>query len=195
MAGVGPRLGNSAGSAGNCAPGLVSKPPLARHLVRASRLNRIYLWAEKNRAKGWNLRHTFAGPLRRWRNRTYQDGHPVQFGYGTLIREFYRWRKNGRTPQAIALRYRFRRIVTPDIVAEFVRRCLAPGVATFQAAYRALPRPIREKVKFCTLDKNLTPALRTRLLRLHYVRRLAVRTEQGTAKRIAALLPMNGATQ
>ena len=132
-------------------PGEESSPSSGRHFLsctpegeRISRSARICWCIERGRAKGKRLHKMFILHAWRWRARhfTSDPARPIHFSYGTLRGLYYHWRKNGRSPAALALRVRRRKTkVTASGVVEMAKLCLAPGVLTFRAAYRKLESP------------------------------------------------------
>jgi hypothetical protein len=75
---------------------------------RAKRLHRIFTNVERRLAGGLTIRRAFKHPSWFNRQRFYRCAPSKRrlFAVDTLIQNFYLWRKNGRTPAALMLKYR-----------------------------------------------------------------------------------------
>jgi hypothetical protein len=132
-------------------PGEESSPSSGRHFLsctpegeRISRSARICWCIERGRAKGKRLHKMFILHAWRWRARhfTSDPARPIHFSYGTLRGLYYHWRKNGRSPAALALRVRRRNPkVSASGVGQLLKLCLASGTQSYSAAYRKLKAP------------------------------------------------------
>jgi hypothetical protein len=74
---------------------------------RAKRLHRIFTNVERRLAGGLTIRRAFKHPSWFNRQRFYRCDPSKRrlFCVDTLIQNFYRWRKNGRTAEALTLKY------------------------------------------------------------------------------------------
>jgi hypothetical protein len=156
---------------------------------RSARLHRIFLRAEARIAQGTKITKAFR-MLAWWhgsRVRYYRcdRSHKMHFTRSTLIREFYRWRKGGRTEAALLLRYRSGKARLPDDqVAAFQRLCLAPGFCSLQAVHAALPDPAGTVSAF---RHYLAPRLRSRITRLFAQRRKTLAAEKAARRELAKI--------
>jgi hypothetical protein len=119
-----------------------------------------------------------------WRNRFYKSdpSRPIRLSAQTIIRLFYRWKSEGRTPGAVALRYRSSlQKLAPGDVIELARRCLAPGARSFSGTWRELPNPRASSSAFSYATQ---PALRERLAALFAARRALKREERAAGEAV-----------
>ncbi len=93
---------------------------------RANRLHRKFLSVDEAIARGQTFKQAVRHFQWFWRNRTYRSDHArkVHFGFGTLRRLWLQWRKGGRTPEALRLKYRgLPPSVPADVLCRFVEFC------------------------------------------------------------------------
>jgi hypothetical protein len=99
----------------------------------------------------------------RWKGRRYKcdPARRIRFGYGTLTELYYRWKENGRTPAALALRYPCaNRKLSARHVAELSKLCLAPETMSLSEAWRKLPARVATKsAYYYAIPKRLRAAL------------------------------------
>jgi hypothetical protein len=111
---------------------------------RAQRLARIFRCIETGHARGKRIHEMLVWFAWRWKSRCYKTdpGHSIRFGYGTLRRLYYQWKRGGKTPAAFALRYGAanRKLPASEVLA-MARLCAGPGVRSFAAAWRRVPNP------------------------------------------------------
>ncbi len=119
----------------------------AWQIERARILNRTFKCIEVRRERGQSLRKALVRFTWQWRcrNRHYRAAPNRQIrlaGAGTLRSLFYRWRRGGRCPEAVALRYKVRPLrVSPELAKRFLVECAAPGILSFAAAWRGMGPP------------------------------------------------------
>lgn len=162
-------------------------PPLLKGwlLEDAKRLHRIFTNAESRIKNGQKVRRAFKQQA--WfysKPHFYRKAHArrVRYSYSSLIRRYYRWKNEGRTIEAAALRYRQgpSRVVLPkEQIEEFIRICLAPGGASFRSVYRALPQPV---FSIGTYRHAVPEELRKDLIAIFTARRKALRIERKARK-------------
>jgi hypothetical protein len=124
--------------------------------------------------------------------RFYRADHNrrIHLSRRTLIRRYYTWKRNGKTPSSAMLRYRSGR---PKIAAGEVQRfamaCLKPGICSLYQAYAVLKRPggsvhgLRHG-----LPKNQLAAILEMLAARRRARFLAKRAEKALGRKAACLI-------
>ena len=144
---------------GSCVPILPraqfpSAFPLRWFRERAERLHRFCKAVERRRAAGMSLRKAVRYFAWFWKDRPYRTAPHIKarFSKPTLVALYYRWRRNGKSPDCFELHYAGR---LPPVTAEEIRRfadaCAradtvslrrAVGLAGFEASggYRILAR-------------------------------------------------------
>ena len=138
-------------------------------IERSNRLHRQFRRVEAARLTGKSVKSALVQFCWYWRGERYRSNSrvKVQFSLPRVRTLFYQWRANGRTPEAIALKYRpgNRRIVTRREVSRFLHHAAAPGIFTFAAAFAAMQRagsPVKSSPThfFSSLPADLSKALR-----------------------------------
>jgi hypothetical protein len=118
-----------------------------------------------------------------WKDRNYTSdpSRPIRFSYGTLKGLWYRWKQGGRTPAALALRYRRgNQNASIGQVVKLAELCLAPETRSFSAGYRRLTAPGADESAY----RYATPAR----LRVALAELLAHRRHQQVLERAARKL-------
>lgn len=157
--------------------------PLISHSTwqseRVCRLLHILRGLDRRVLAGQSLIRSAARAARRWRGHHYKSrpGGTVQFSQKTLIRLFYLWRRNGRTAEALQLRYRpiVRRKVRPEDVVNLLQACASPEITSLRQAYRQLKTPMGSESAY---RHNITPGQRRLLSDLFTARRQASRANR-----------------
>jgi hypothetical protein len=111
---------------------------------RVQRLSRICRCLDRGLAAGKRLRRMVRFHAWRWRGRHFKcdPTRAIHFKASTIRRVYRMWRKGGRTPAALALRYRCgNQKVSTSQVVELSKTCLAPETKSFSQAYRKLKAP------------------------------------------------------
>lgn len=148
------------------------RPDGAWQKERATRLHRQFKRVDNARQSGKSVKAALSQFQRYWRNETYrtEPARRVRFSFPTLVRLYYRWCNNGRTPRALSLH--FKPITGSPIkqqdVLLFVRSATALEVCTFAAAYARLERPAFSASQ---LWRVLPEELRQELRLVFYARR------------------------
>jgi hypothetical protein len=110
--------------------------PLPWFREYAEVLHRLFTRVETRREQGLSLTEALR---RRWYGPHWHSARriKVRLGSARLRGLYYRWRKNGRTPQCLALRFAAKLPpVPPEIVLAFVDACAVAGVTHFSQALR-----------------------------------------------------------
>jgi hypothetical protein len=110
--------------------------PLPWFRERAEGLHRLFLRVEPLRKQGLSLNKALR---RRWYGKRFHTAHHVKVrrSLPTLRAWYYRWRRNGRTPECLAVRFiSTLPTVPPEIVQAFVSACAVAGVTHFSQAFR-----------------------------------------------------------
>lgn len=111
---------------------------------RAARLHRICGCIEGRIKRGQTLAKAVRWFAWYWSERFYKcdRARPIRFGAKSIVRLFYRWKDGGKSPSALALRYRSGRpsLNSADL-ARFLKVCLLPEVSSFHAAHAKLQAP------------------------------------------------------
>ena len=129
--------------------GMREPPPVVTfqkgwQIERVQRLTRIFRCVDRGLARGKRMHKMLVNHAWRWRDRHYKTdpARRIHFRYSTLVRLYYTWRAGGKTPAALALRYRRANWkATRGQVVELSKLCLAPETVSFSAAYRRLKAP------------------------------------------------------
>ena len=146
---------------------------------RAIRVHRFFETIERRRQRGMKLSKAFHW-LRWWcrqPDRVYRcdPSRRMRLSPGTLKRLYYKWRRDGRTPEALKLEYWTRQKIDACHVQQCVRVALAPSFRSLRSAYRALPEPAATYHAF----RHVIPAeLRRNLRSLFQARQTAIRLEK-----------------
>jgi hypothetical protein len=156
-------------------------PPWQRE--RSSRLHRQFKRVETARERGNTVNEALRPFYYYWRGESYRSNPAkrVRFSMATLSRLYYRWRNNGRTPTAIALRYNptTGSPIKPQALRRFICQAAQPSVCTFAAAYarlghpgfsihqlwRALPGAVRQTLRKTFLARRRHRGIETRFSR------------------------------
>jgi hypothetical protein len=118
-----------------------------------------------------------------WKDRNYTSdpSRRIRFSYGTLKGLWYRWKQGGKTPAALALRYRRgNQNASIGQVVKLAELCLAPETRSFSAGYRRLTAPGADESAY----RYATPAR----LRVALAELLAHRRHQQVLERAARKL-------
>lgn len=121
--------------ASSCAH-LSSRFPLPWIREEAAGLQRLFTRVETLREQGWPLNKALR---RRWHGPRFHTAHRVRVRHGlaSLRARYYHWRRSGRTPECLALRFSSTLPpVPPEIVRAFVDACAVAGVTHFSQAIR-----------------------------------------------------------
>ncbi|MFO1487843.1 MAG: hypothetical protein U1F65_05135 [Verrucomicrobiota bacterium] len=147
-------------------------------IERAALFHRICLGVLNRMAKG----KTFASAIR-WYS-WYYDGSPYRSapklkrhcGKGTLISNFYKWKKSGKTPEVFFLTYSSaNKKLKPAHAAKFMKLCLRSNVCSYSWAHLGMRNPIASVEVY----RNSLPVEMRRLItRLFLQRRSARWTER-----------------
>lgn len=139
---------------------------------RERRLLRIFRCLDRGLALGKALHPMLVKHAWRWRGRRYrsQHGHPIRFSVSTLDRLYRVWCAGGRTPAALALRYRAPVKIHPRDALKFSRVCINSPVSSFEEAYGRLPN--RPRGTWFAYRLALPEGLRRQMVRLFSARRL-----------------------
>lgn len=145
---------------------------------RAQRLHRVFLGAERRIARDQTLHQALKYFL--WwlwsEPRFYRcdRDRPFRLSRVRVVQLFRDWRKGGRRPEALALRYWAPVKLRPTAVADFGRLCITSGVKSFAEAYGRLPRMA---ATWSGYYYALPLPVRRRIIRLFAARRLALGRE------------------
>lgn len=107
----------------------------------AARVHRVCGYIQRSRDSGQKLIESIKRVARFYLDRYYHcdPARPIRLRPGTLIRFYYLWKKSGRTPEAVTLRYKpSPRKLDPALLSRFVDACLPPGVCSFNSAHRSI---------------------------------------------------------
>ena len=160
---------------------------------RLQRLVRICRCLDRGRANGKRLRKMLTRFAWIWKGRHYKcdPARPIRLTRSTLLRIYRQWKRGGRTPAAIALRYWItsRKLPASQVLA-MARRCVAPNARSFAAAWRQAENPLATYGAFW---HAMPPRLRKQLAalcaarrRVEYLERQAQRTVDRFAASLAA---------
>jgi hypothetical protein len=100
--------------------------------------------------RGQTLEKAVRWFVRQWKGRCFKrlPGRPVRSSRQTILRVLYLWRQGGRTPAAVAGRYRCpRQRIHAAQVHDLVKLCLSPRVGSFAAAYLSEAKDLLAKLE------------------------------------------------
>lgn len=141
----------------------------------ANRLHRKFITLEAKRKTGKSVNELLTWFSWFWKGKAYRSATNIRVRYSipTLRRRYYIWRNNGRTPQALALKYcpGNRRVVKQSEIARFVRQAATPGTFTFAAAFAATQRTRPVSCSATHFFRSLPIGLSKQLRDLFYSRR------------------------
>ncbi len=104
-------------------------------------LHRCFGCVERKRAKGVPLRRALRYFAWRWNGKLFRSDprHKTRFARSTLVALYYRWRRQGRKPEALLLKTNEPRVaLTRELLEGFVNLLAVPGVGSTVEAYRGL---------------------------------------------------------
>jgi len=113
--------------------------PLLWQTERAARLRRFCQAVERRRAAGVSVRKAIKSFAWYWKNRSYRTAPRIKARYSrsTLVMLYYRWCRNGRSPDCFNLQYVSRLApVTPEQMQRFIDGCARAGTVSFTEAAR-----------------------------------------------------------
>jgi hypothetical protein len=102
----------------------------------AELLHRLFTRVEARRQQGASVDKALR---RRWRGRRFHTAQRVKVRHGTsrLRNLYYKWRKSGKMPECLALRFPSKLAPVPQEVARaFVAACAVAGIGRFAQAWR-----------------------------------------------------------
>jgi hypothetical protein len=146
----------------------------------ANRLHRLFSHAEQRIDRGQTLSQAFKQTawyyLRKPRFYRSDRDRRVRLKRGTLIRRWYVWKKGGRTPEAVALRYRpLNKRISSDQVIELAKICVASDVPSLRVACQRLSAPAGTPHAF---RDTLPTKLRRSIAALLAARRAVLKSER-----------------
>ncbi|MDB6023326.1 MAG: hypothetical protein JWQ04_3183 [Pedosphaera sp.] len=151
-------------------------------LERCRRLHRICRNIEGRIQRGQSLRKSVRWFTWYWASRFYRcdKTSPAKFCAQTLLRIYYQWRDNGKSPDAIALRYRGTRPkLSPDALQRFLNAAIVGDARSFKAAWQRMdPRTGTPSA----YHHALPPRIRRQLVQLFHHRRSAQRLANRLAR-------------
>jgi hypothetical protein len=106
---------------------------------RAERLHQFCKTVDRRRAAGVPVRKAVTYFAWFWKDRPYRTAPHIKarLSRSTLVRLYYRWRRNGKSPDCFALHYVDRLPLVPlEIVHAFLAACATPGVIHWSQALR-----------------------------------------------------------
>jgi len=113
--------------------------PLPWMRERANRLHRFCKTVERRRAGGMSVRKAVKHFAWFWKDHPYRTAPHIKtkFSRAALVCLYYRWRRNGKSPECFALHYGDRLPpVTPEQIRRFVRACGTGGAVSISQAAR-----------------------------------------------------------
>jgi hypothetical protein len=172
---------------------------------RAERLHRICKGIERQRAKGVSVRKACTHLAWVWKDRPYRTAPHIKarFSGPSLVVLYYRWRRSGKSPDCLALRYAYRLdTVKPADMRRFLGACRKAGtVALSQAAKLAgfdrakacrvrarLPRQLVDQVKAVFKERRKAKlAARAAAKQFKWQKHLRLAAEAARGRRINRL--------
>jgi hypothetical protein len=149
----------------------------------ALRMHRLFLGVASRISQGQTLRRAFKGPA--WwfsKPRFYRcaPSRRMRLTRGTLLRRFYAWKRGGRTPDGVALKYRsgLAKIEVAH-VQKFALACLGAGICSLREAQATLKSPVASVHGF---RHSLPIKQREAIIQMLAARRTAIRLEKRTRK-------------
>lgn len=145
-------------------------------LERANRFHSMFSGLEAAMQKG----ERFTALVRR-RARYYRTprrfrcdrGRQFHASFATIIRGFYLWRRGGRCPAALTLRFVPRKEqITRESLRVFLDSCMATGITSMAAAFRSMPAPAGS---YCAYIRRIPDNVKRTLRRMHRERRAVQR--------------------
>lgn len=157
---------------------------------RARLLHRICAAIQKRRDAGQSLKSAIKQPAWYWsKPRFYRcdKTRRVQLGRGSLLRFYYHWLENGRSPEAFTLGYVIKRQpVTRKILRRFLKACAMPGSRSMSHGCRRMqPRPRGTFGRAITAA--LSPNVRATIRRIFGERRKLLLRDRQIARKILNL--------
>lgn len=154
-------------------------------------MHRIFRCIEGRVERGQSLHKAVTWFAWYYRNRTYRrrPGRKILFTYKTILRRYYRWKADGRTPAAAALKYWSNVKVTMARALKLGRLLLKPKTLTFSAAYRQLRLPRATEAAY---RKMFDGRLKGHFAELLAARRRGVRLEARTRRTLARFAARKG---
>jgi|SRR5579862_1636767 len=133
---------------------------LKRNIERARRLHRICGCIARRMERGQTQHKALTWFAWFYRNRFYKcdPSKKLRFKYKTLMGAYYQWKRGGRSPEALTLRYaNSRPKIRSAHLRRFIASCLRPDCRYFTAAHRNLSAPVATS---CAYYRALSPRLR-----------------------------------
>lgn len=153
-------------------------------LEHARIIHRICLCIEARTAKGQRLANAISLFSRRWRNRTYRSDpdRKIHVSKSSLLRNLYRWRSGGRSPESVWLRYQATKSPRKARALDLLQAAARPETLAFESAFKCIPSPV---VGFDGFYRCLTPGSRKVLSAVFRARREAASAERRLAQYLA----------
>ncbi len=145
-------------------------------IERALRLHRMFCRIDAALARGEKFlmvvrrRATHCRKPRRFR---CAPDRQFRASFATIIRNYYTWRRCGRCPAALTLRFVPRKErITRESLRVFLDSCMATGITSMAAAFRSLPATAGS---YCAYIRRIPENVKRTLRRLHRERRAVQR--------------------
>jgi len=154
---------------------LTQTPPLAavltpRQREREQRLHRVCLAIELRRKKGASVVPCCKAFSKRWNGKPLRSepGRLLRLSAKTLIRVYYQWRKGGKSPRSIRLRYGLSH--TPTVssaqLRSFIKILFSKGTRSAAHAYKLFAQRRasgRLAVSYSTIMRHVPPNISRRI--------------------------------